>query len=204
MLHRDERDVDPGHAAELARPLAGADHELLAGDPPVVGDDRARRAALDLDAGDRHALADFDAGVARALGEGLVMSEGEACPSVGRKAAPTTSSTCISGHRSCASLGVRRCISRPKDVRRGRLPLHLGPALRIAGEAQPAVPLPAGREAGLLLEPVVELDGIAEKLGDVGTRAQLADEARGVPGRAARSTCPRSSSSTSVSPILAR
>ena len=44
------------------------------------------------------------------------MSEGDACPSVGRKAAPTTSSICISGHRSCASFGVRRCISSPKEV----------------------------------------------------------------------------------------
>ena len=50
------------------------------------------------------------------LASDMVMSDGEAWPSVGRKAAPTTSSTCISGHSSCASLGVRRCISSPKEV----------------------------------------------------------------------------------------
>lgn len=44
----------------------------------------------------------------------IVMSLGLACPSVGRNAAPTTSSISISGHRCCASLGVSRCISSPK------------------------------------------------------------------------------------------
>ena len=33
VLHRYERNVDAGHAPELARPLAGADHELVASDP---------------------------------------------------------------------------------------------------------------------------------------------------------------------------
>ena len=46
----------------------------------------------------------------------MVMSLGLACPSVGKNAAPTTSSTSINGHRSCASLADSRCISRPKLV----------------------------------------------------------------------------------------
>ena len=41
MLHRDERNVDAGHAPKLARPLPGADHELVASDPALVGDDGA-------------------------------------------------------------------------------------------------------------------------------------------------------------------
>ena len=44
-----------------------------------------------------------------------VMSDGFAWPSVGRKAAPTTSSMDISGQRSSASEGVRSCMSRPKE-----------------------------------------------------------------------------------------
>ena len=48
------------------------------------------------------------------LARDWVMSDGLAWPSVGRKAAPTRSSTRISGHRSCASLGDSRCISSPK------------------------------------------------------------------------------------------
>ena len=72
----------------------------------------------------------------------------------------------------------------------GRLALHLGPALGIAGEPQAAVPLPAGREAGLLLERVIERDRVAEQLGDVGARAQLADEPGGMPGRAGGQLAP--------------
>src|SRR4029077_4304870 len=67
----------------------------------------------------------------------------------------------------------------------GRLALDLGPAVLIAGKPQAAVPLPACGEAGLLLERVVKRDRVAEQLGDVCARAQLSDEAGGVPGRAA-------------------
>ena len=117
MLHRDERNVDAGHAPDLARPLAGADHDLVAGDAALVGDDGAHAAVLDLDAGDASRPRAIVTPALRApLASDMAMSDGEAWPSVGRKAAPTTSSTCISGHRSCASFGVRRCISRPKDV----------------------------------------------------------------------------------------
>ena len=48
------------------------------------------------------------------LASAWVISEGLAWPSVGRKAAPITSLTSIIGHRSLASPGVSRCISRPK------------------------------------------------------------------------------------------
>ena len=48
------------------------------------------------------------------LARACAMSDGLACPSVGRKAAPTTSPISISGHRSCASCGVRSCMSSPK------------------------------------------------------------------------------------------
>ena len=49
------------------------------------------------------------------LASDSVMSEGLAWPSVGRKAAPITSSMVISGHSSCASFGLRSCMSRPKE-----------------------------------------------------------------------------------------
>ena len=53
------------------------------------------------------------------------------------------------------------------------------------GEPQAAGHLPAGGEAGLGLEPLVEVDRILQHLGDRGRGAQLADEAGGMPGRAA-------------------
>jgi hypothetical protein len=54
---------------------------------------------------------------------------------------------------------------------RCRLALDLGHALLVAGEAQAAVALPAGRQPRLLLQRVVELDGILQELRDVGGRA---------------------------------
>ena len=84
VLHRDERNVDAGHAPDLARPLPGADHELVAGDAALVGHDGAHAPVLDLDAGDLDALGDGDAGHARALGQRLVISDGRGLP-VGRQ-----------------------------------------------------------------------------------------------------------------------
>ena len=69
VLHRDERNIDAGHAAKLARPLPGADHELVASDAALVGDDRTQAPALHLDAGDLYAFSDGDAVLARALGQ---------------------------------------------------------------------------------------------------------------------------------------
>ncbi len=75
-------------------------------------------------------------------------------------------------------------------VRGGRLAPDLGHARLIAGEAQAAIHLPAGRLAGLGLEAAVELDRVFEELGHVGRAAQLAHEARGMEARAAREPVP--------------
>ena len=91
-----------------------------------------------------------------------------------------------------------------EGMRRRRLPADLGPAVLVAGKAQTAIHLPAGREPGFLLQPVVEIDRIAEQLGDVGAGAQLAR-----PGPAACKVVPevsflRSSTTVSVQPSLPR
>src|SRR4051812_38322526 len=66
-----------------------------------------------------------------------------------------------------------------------RLALDLGHPLGIAGKAQAAIHLPAGGEAGFLLQLVVELDRVFEELGDIGGSAELTDQTRGMPGRTA-------------------
>jgi len=55
-------------------------------------------------------------------------------------------------------------------------------ARRLRRYTQPAVHLPAGGEAGFLLQGPVEFDRVSQQLGDVGIGAQLADQARGVKG----------------------
>ena len=54
----------------------------------------------------------------------------------------------------------------------------------LVASLQAAGHLPAGGEPGLGLQALVELDRIAQHLGDRGGGAQLPDEAGGVPGRA--------------------
>ena len=76
-------------------------------------------------------------------------------------------------------------MSRPKECARGRLAAELGPAILVAGEPEAAGLAPAGGEPGLGFEPLVEIDRVAEHLRDRGRGAELADEAGGMPGRAA-------------------
>src|SRR5262249_10536241 len=58
-------------------------------------------------------------------------------------------------------------------------------ALRRARHRQRAALLPAGRQAGLRLEPGIELGAVADQPGEVLVAAQLADQAGGMPRRAA-------------------
>ncbi len=186
VLHRDERDIDAGHATERSRPLPGADHELLAGNAALVGRDGAHAPALDVDARHSHALANGDAALARTLGERHGDVGGRGLP-VGRQEG--CAHHVVDLHQRpqrLRLLGRKELHLEPERRRRRRLPLDLDPALGIAGEPEPAIPLPAGREPGLRFEAIVEGDGIAEELRDVGAGAQLADEAGRMPGRPRR------------------
>ena len=185
MLHRDERDVDAGLASDLARPLPGTDHHLFASDAALVGDDGAHAPVLDLDFGDLHPFGNGDAVLTRALCQrhGDVGRRGLA---VGRE--ESRADDVVDLHQRPQLLRLLRSQEmhlEPEGRGGGRLSPYLGPALRVAGKPQAPVALPTGGEARLLLEPVIEFDGIAEQLGDVGARAQLSDQPRGVPGRAA-------------------
>ena len=71
--------------------------------------------------------------------------------------------------------------------------LYLRPSLiqlarRVASEAQTAVHLPPGCLFGFRFEGGVELDAVFQQLCDVGIGAQLANQSRGVKGRATRQT----------------
>ena len=184
MLDRLQRHADARHRADLARPLPGAIDDLLAGDGARAGADADDAAILDVEALDAHAFDDPGAMHARALGERL-RDVGGARLTVGRQnVAPTRSDTSIRGHIFFTSCGDRRCMSMPKLRAVVARRLILDPAILVAGEPQAARHLPAGGKAGFLIELLVEIDGVFEHLGDRGRRAQLSDEARGMPGRA--------------------
>ena len=190
MLHRDERYVDAGELAERARPLPRGDNGLVAPDAAFVGQDCPETAALDVEAGHAHALADRHAPLARALGErhGDIRRR---CLAVGRQEGRAHHVAHL--HQRPDSqrfLGCHELHLEAERLGRGRLSLDLDPALRVAGEPQAAVSFPASRLASFRLEPVVERDRVAEKLCDVGARSELPDEARRVPGGARRKLSP--------------
>src|SRR4029079_14870631 len=71
----------------------------------------------------------------------------------------------------------------PEAVRGGRLALDLDEALRVTGEAQTSIALPAGRLPGFRLELVVELDRVLQELRDIGGSAELSNETGGMASR---------------------
>ncbi len=119
------------------------------------------------------------------LASAWAMSEGPACPSLGMKVAPTRSSTSSSGHNAFASAGESRCMSRPKlwAVVAWRLNSVQRSSLQ-ASRRHPVSRQPVARPVSVL-ESLVEVDRVAEHLGDRRRRAELPDQAGRMPGRAA-------------------
>ena len=69
VLHRYERNVNPGHTPDLARPLPATDDEFIAGHAAPIGGDRTHAAILDVDPRDLHSFGNGDASLARSFGE---------------------------------------------------------------------------------------------------------------------------------------
>src|SRR5579885_2310143 len=112
-------------------------------------------------------------------------SAGFALPSPGSQTAARRSSVRISGQSRPASAGEISSISTPKL--RARATVRLSSTTR-AGvlDIDAAAGLPTGGLAGLRLERAVELDAVAAHAGHGAGGPHLADQARRVPGRAAR------------------
>ncbi len=180
------RDLHARHARHVARPDAGGDNDDLAGHSALVGQHAFDAAAVGLEAGDQHVLDDAHAARARALGvshgqargldRAVVGHEHRADDAVGR------------GQREFVVrfLGRERVKVEIEAARRRRHALELAPALLGGGEPQAADGLPFRRLAGLGLELAVELGAVLHQAGEVALAAQLADQARGMPGRAVR------------------
>ena len=112
------------------------------------------------------------------------MSEGEAWPSVGSHEAPMRSSTFHQRPHALDLGGRDQLHLHAEAAGGGGEALEFGPAVLGGREAEAAGHLPAGGEAGLGFEGLVELDGALQHLGDRGRGAQLADETGGMPGGA--------------------
>ena len=119
------------------------------------------------------------------LASDCVRSVGFALPSPGIHTAPARSSVRRIGAISPASAGETNSNSMPKLFARAIWRFIEREPLRRLRDVEAAALLPAGGEAGLLLERRVELDAVAAHPRRVARRARLADESRCVPRGAA-------------------
>ena len=178
-------DVDAGLGTELARPHAGAVHHDLGLDVALRRRDPGDDAALPGDAGDGYALDDGDALLAGALGE----RHGH----VDRVGAPVLLDVEAGEDVVSAGEGEEIADLRRRDLVDGHAaqaveggdPAVLLETVGVAGALDEADRLPAGRLAGLGLEPGVEIARVLAHLRrGLGGRAEGHHEPRRVPGGA--------------------
>ena len=184
VLHREHRQLEPDHAADLARPeAAGIDH-VLGADRALLGHDVPRAVGIRDELG--HAIVEHDlgAGDPRRFRVGV------------RRAVRIEVALDRVPHRADEVFFVdqRQHLLRLRDVDDLRLHAeiaaarmrHLQPveALRRVGELQPAGQMQPAGFAGDRLDLLVEPDRIGLQLGDVRVGVQRVEAAGGVPGRA--------------------
>ncbi len=177
VLDRLERNIDAGHGAHLSCPHAGAVHHLLAGDCALARPYRGDPAILDVKTVHRNIFNQLRAIQARTFGERLG-NVGWTCLAVRRQ--PACAHKVRDIHERPHLLHFRRGdevhVHAEASGGRGEA-LELGPAVIVGGEPQAARHLPAGFEARLVFEALVEIDRILEHARDRGRRAELAHQA---------------------------
>ena len=192
VLGRPERHRHASELAELARPLAGAVDERVAGDlelAAVVAHANARDAArvalaLGLHADHLDAFDDRRASLARALGQrhrqvgriGLAVAGN-----------PDRALQVVGAHHRKQLASALRADLLAVDAEaagEGELAAQHLHALRRARDVDAAALLPSGRQAGLRFERCIELDAVLAHPRHVAVGTHLADQAGGVPGRA--------------------
>jgi hypothetical protein len=181
-----QRHVDAGHAADVAPPQAGAVHHDLTRDVAVIRAHAGHDVAVARDTGDGHILDDRRAALSRALGERERGVDRVRAP-VARD--PHRAGEVIGAHERPEPSGFTRRDDFDVDAeafRHRRAALELGHALGRPRHADAAGPPEARGLAGLGLELFVEDGAVARETREIVAGAQLADEARGVPRRAAR------------------
>ena len=185
VLGRVQRHGHPAHRADLLGPLAGAVDHHLGLDVAGVGADAGCRAVLGHNGGHPGPLPDRDAAVARAAGqrEGQV---GRVGPAVAGQ--PDGPGQVVDAEHGVALAGLPRADQLALQLvglGGGGRALQLGQAILGAGHGHAAAAAEPGGQAGLGLQPVVQLGGVLDQAGAVLRGAQLADQAGRVPGAAA-------------------
>ena len=186
MRHRDDRHLDPGERADLAREhAAGVDHDLRL-DRALVGLDAGDAPAFDADRGHARVRVDLGAAAARALGE-RERELARVDVAVGGEVGGAEHA--VGRHRRehlLRPLGGDELERQPERLRPAGLARQLLHPLLGGGEPQRPDLVPAGLELDLLAQRPVEVDRVHHHLRERQGSAQLADEPGRVEGRAAR------------------
>src|SRR5271165_2359582 len=193
VFGRVQRHGHPGQRADLLGPLAGTVDHHLGLDVAAVGADASYgafyrafyRAVGGQDAGDAGALAHRNAHVAGAPGQrgGQV---GRVGPAVAGQ--PDRPGQVVHGHDRVELAGPLRADQlafQLVGLGGGGGPPKLCHAVGGTGNGDAAAAPEAGAQAGLRLQPGVQLGGVLDQAGAVLRGAQLADQAGRVPGGAA-------------------
>ncbi len=185
VRHRHDRHGDARHGADLGREHAARVDDDLGGDRALVGLDTGHAAALDADSGHARVGMELRPVAPGALGERERQLAGVDV-AVGRDVRGTEHA--LRGQRREQPLGVLggdQLDRQPERPRPAGLALELLHPLLRRSQPQRADLVPAGLQADLLLQGAVEVDRGDHHLREAERATELADEARGVEGRAA-------------------
>ncbi len=185
VLGRVQGHGHPGQGADLLGPLAGAVDDNLGLDVALICLDAGDGVVLDGDGGDAGALADRDALVPGAAGQGGGQV-GRVGPAVAGQ--PDRALEVVDLHhrvKLVGALGADQLAVELVGLGGGGGALELGQAVLGAGHGDAAAAPEAGGQAGLPLQALVQLGGVLDQAGAAFRGAQLADQAGRVPGGAA-------------------
>ena len=185
MLAGLQRHVDASHQANVTTPHPSAiDHKIRLHRPFVGGDPDCPPACL-LNAGYGHTLKNLDACVARAFGQcqrdiGRITLRVLRRPQAARHACNIQQRIFVPAFRCGQNMRLDS-----KDFGEGRLPPELFEAVVRQGDAERPFAAIAGGKAGLRFQAGVEIAGILGEQRHVERRAQMRQQACGMPGGAA-------------------
>ena len=185
MLARLQRRADAAALRQRPRPEAGREHDDVRRDLALIRHDASRALAVGLYRRHFHVLEHARAAHRRALDQRHRRVDRIGLAVVGQKDAAGDVVDIQQRPLALDLRGADLVHLESEGLRHRRAALQLFQPLGICGDRNAAALQEAGRLAGLRFQAGIEARRILRELGQIGGRAQLADQTRGVPGRAA-------------------